>query len=50
MTDHLQHKQGLLLASLMTGKLPRNLSWSEVVELMGSWVKSGRARAMRLSL
>ncbi len=35
MTDHLQHKQGLLLASLMTGKLPRNLSWSEVVELMG---------------
>jgi hypothetical protein len=35
MTDHLQHKQGLLLASLLAGKLPRNLSWNEVVELMG---------------
>ena len=35
MTDHLQHKQEMLLASLLAGKLPRNLSWSEVVELMG---------------
>jgi tryptophan 2,3-dioxygenase len=35
MTDHLQHKQGMLLASLLAGKLPRNLSWNEVVELMG---------------
>jgi len=35
MTDHLQHKQEMLLASLLAGKLPRNLSWNEVVELMG---------------
>jgi hypothetical protein len=35
MADHLQHKQEMLLASLLAGKLPRNLSWNQVVELMG---------------
>jgi hypothetical protein len=32
MTDHLQHREEILLESLMAGKLPRNLSWNEVVE------------------
>jgi tryptophan 2,3-dioxygenase len=35
MADHLQHKQVMLLGNLLAGKLPRNLSWNEVVELMG---------------
>jgi hypothetical protein len=35
MKSHLQHNQTKLLRSLTTGKLPRNLSWNEVVELMG---------------
>ena len=35
MADHLQHNEQMLLASLQAGKLPRNLSWNEVVELMG---------------
>lgn len=35
MTGQLQSKQEMLLASLLAGKLPRNLSWNEVVELMG---------------
>jgi len=35
MSEPLQHKQETLLTSLLAGKLPRNLGWSEVVELMG---------------
>ncbi len=35
MTDRLDHKQEMLLGSLMGGKLPRNLAWSEVTELVG---------------
>jgi len=34
MNSHLQHNQKMLLSNLTTGKLPRNLSWNEVVELM----------------
>jgi hypothetical protein len=33
--DHLKHKHEMLLASLLAGKLPLNLSWAEVVELIG---------------
>ena len=32
MTNGLDHKQEALLASLVAGKLPRNLAWSDVVE------------------
>ena len=35
MTDRLDHKQEMLLASLLAGKLPRNLAWGEVIELVG---------------
>ena len=35
MTTHLHHDHQELLASLVGGKLPRNLSWSAVVELIG---------------
>lgn len=35
MTERLDRKQEMLFASLTAGKLPRNLAWSEVVELMG---------------
>jgi hypothetical protein len=35
MDTHLRHKHEVLLESLLSGKLPRNLSWSEVVELIG---------------
>jgi hypothetical protein len=35
MTGHLQHREEMLLESLMAGKLPRNLGWNHVVELMG---------------
>ena len=35
MIDRLDHKQETLLASLLAGKLPRNLPWNEVIELMG---------------
>jgi len=35
MNSHLPHNQTKLLKSLTSGKLPRNLSWNEVVELMG---------------
>ncbi len=34
MSTHLRHKDEMLLASLVAGKLPLNLSWSEVVELI----------------
>ena len=34
MSSHLQQNHTMLLRSLTTGKLPRNLSWNEVVELM----------------
>lgn len=32
--EHLRHKDEMLLASLLAGKLPLNLSWTEVVELI----------------
>jgi hypothetical protein len=32
--EHLRHKNEMLLASLLAGKLPLNLSWTEVVELI----------------
>ena len=32
--EHLRHKHEMLLASLLAGKLPLNLSWTEVVELI----------------
>ena len=35
MNLHLRHKDEMLLASLLGGKLPHNLSWAEVVELIG---------------
>ena len=35
MKMHLRHKDEMILDSLLTGKLPHNLSWSDVVELIG---------------
>jgi hypothetical protein len=35
MNGHLDHKHELLLESLLTGSLPRNLRWEDVVELVG---------------
>jgi hypothetical protein len=35
MNRHLDHKQELLLESLLAGALPHNLPWSDVVELIG---------------
>jgi hypothetical protein len=35
MNRHLDHKQKLLLESLLAGSLPRNVRWSDVVELIG---------------
>jgi hypothetical protein len=35
MDRHLDHKQELILESLVAGSLPRNLAWSDVVELIG---------------
>ena len=35
MNGQLRHKDEMLLASLLAGKLPLNLSWTEVVELIG---------------
>jgi len=35
MTTHIRHDLDLLHTSLLTGKLPRNLSWSDTVELIG---------------
>lgn len=35
MIAHLDHKQEMLLQSLLEGKLPRNLEWAEVTELIG---------------
>jgi hypothetical protein len=34
MSEHIRHDLDLLHRSLLDGKLPRNLSWSEVVELI----------------
>ena len=34
MNGHLRHKEEVLLASLLAGKLPLNLGWAEVVELI----------------
>ncbi|HEY2466499.1 MAG TPA: hypothetical protein VGI45_01500 [Terracidiphilus sp.] len=35
MNTHLDHKHELLLESLLSGSLPRNLHWDDVVELIG---------------
>jgi hypothetical protein len=35
MSTHIRHDLDLLHASLLTGKLPRNLSWSNTIELIG---------------
>jgi len=35
MTAHLRHDHEVLLKSLLDGKLPRNLSWDDVVDLVG---------------
>ena len=35
MNTHLDHKHELLLESLLAGSLPRNVRWSDVVELIG---------------
>jgi hypothetical protein len=35
MTTNIRHDQDVLLHSLLSGKLPRNLSWSDVVALIG---------------
>ena len=35
MNTHLDHKHELLLESLLAGSLPRNVHWSDVVELIG---------------
>lgn len=34
MKTHLRHKDEMILDSLLAGKLPHNLSWSDVVELI----------------
>jgi len=35
MNTHLDHKHELLLESLLAGSLPRNVHWSDVIELIG---------------
>jgi hypothetical protein len=35
MSSHLRHDLELLHASLLSGKLPRNLSWADTVDLIG---------------
>jgi hypothetical protein len=35
MTTNLRHNHEVLLQTLLTGKLPRNLPWDEVIELVG---------------
>jgi hypothetical protein len=35
MTQHLRHDEKMLFENLIEGKLPRNLSWADTVELMG---------------
>jgi hypothetical protein len=35
MSTHVRHDLDLLHTSLLTGKLPRNLSWADTVELIG---------------
>jgi hypothetical protein len=35
MSDHLHHKMAVLHQSLLQGKLPRSLHWSDAVELIG---------------
>jgi hypothetical protein len=35
MSTHIRHDLDLLHTSLLTGKLPRNLSWSDTVDLIG---------------
>jgi hypothetical protein len=35
MTAHLRHDHEVLLNSLLDGKLPRNLQWKDVIELIG---------------
>lgn len=35
MNGHLDHKHELILESLLTGSLPRNIRWDDVVELIG---------------
>jgi hypothetical protein len=35
MNSHLDHKHELLLESLVSGSLPRNLRWDDVLELIG---------------
>ena len=35
MSTHLDHKHELLLEGLLAGSLPRNVHWSDVVELIG---------------
>jgi len=34
MSSHIRHEHALLLASLLQGKLPRNLSWDKVINLI----------------
>jgi hypothetical protein len=35
MTEHLRHDHQVLLKSLISGKLPRNLHWKDVIDLIG---------------
>ena len=35
MSEHIRHDHKVLLESLVGGKLPRNLSWSAVIDLIG---------------
>src|ERR1700728_2232317 len=35
MNTHIRHDLDLLHTSLLTGKLPRNLSWADTVDLIG---------------
>src|ERR1700689_1553960 len=35
MDRHLDHRHELILESILAGSLPRNLAWSDVVELIG---------------
>lgn len=34
MSPHIRHEHALLLDSLLQGKLPRNLSWDKVIDLI----------------
>ena len=50
MKMHLRHKDEMILDSLLGGKLPHNLRWNDVVELIANWVKFSRTETTRSHL